>query len=176
MGFRFRRRIKIAPGVYINVGKSGITSATIGKAGASLNIGKKGTRATVGLPGTGISYTSGSVARVRKSKSDNDDVQQVDSERLGFFSDSTLLEDDDGDFQPVPPLPLRLTNSQYRKLSAEEKKVFKSAGGKVRLSAGEKVFILVVVLIGIGWLSDRHPVQKDSTQIKHETKHVASTK
>jgi len=57
MGFRFRKRIKIAPGVHINLSKSGV-STTLGKPGASINIGKKGTRGTVGLPGTGLSYSS----------------------------------------------------------------------------------------------------------------------
>ena len=57
MGLRFRKRIKIAPGVYINLSKSGI-STTLGKSGASVNISKKGTRGTVGLPGTGLSYSS----------------------------------------------------------------------------------------------------------------------
>lgn len=55
MSFRFRKTIKLFPGVKINLSKSGI-STSIGVQGATVNIGKKGTRATVGLPGTGISY------------------------------------------------------------------------------------------------------------------------
>jgi hypothetical protein len=57
MGLRFRKRIKIAPGVYINLSKSGI-STTLGKSGASVNISKKGTRGAIGLPSTGLSYSS----------------------------------------------------------------------------------------------------------------------
>lgn len=56
MGWRFRKTIKLAPGLKINVGKTGITSATIGKRGASINIGKRGTYANLGIPGTGLSY------------------------------------------------------------------------------------------------------------------------
>lgn len=56
MGFRFRRSVKIAPGVRINIGKKG-TSLTVGKRGAKVTVGKKGVRTTVGLPGTGISYS-----------------------------------------------------------------------------------------------------------------------
>jgi hypothetical protein len=56
MGFRFRRSIKILPGVRLNVGKCGI-STSIGIRGAHITVGKTGTRATVGLPGSGISYT-----------------------------------------------------------------------------------------------------------------------
>jgi hypothetical protein len=57
MPFRFRKSIKIAKGLKINLSKSGI-STTIGGRGASVNISKRGTRTTVGLPGTGLSYSS----------------------------------------------------------------------------------------------------------------------
>ena len=56
MGFRFRKSIKILPGVRLNFSKSGI-STSIGVPGATVNISGKGTRTTVGLPGTGISYS-----------------------------------------------------------------------------------------------------------------------
>lgn len=57
MGFRFRKSFKIAPGIRLNLSKSG-TSVTLGGRGASVNIGGKRPRATVGIPGTGVSYTS----------------------------------------------------------------------------------------------------------------------
>jgi hypothetical protein len=41
----------------INLTHKGISSASIGKPGASLNVGKKGTRTSVGIPGTGLSYS-----------------------------------------------------------------------------------------------------------------------
>ena len=58
MGFRFRKGIKIAPGVRINLTKKGISSVSVGKRGATVNIGKKGTRGTVGIPGSGLSYST----------------------------------------------------------------------------------------------------------------------
>ncbi len=61
MGFRFRRRIRVAKGLYLNVSKSG-TSLSVGGRGATVNFGKHGTRTTVGLPGTGISYSTTSHA------------------------------------------------------------------------------------------------------------------
>lgn len=57
MGFRFYKRIKILPGVNINLSKSG-TSVSLGRPGATLNVGRRGVRSTVGAPGTGVSYTS----------------------------------------------------------------------------------------------------------------------
>lgn len=56
MGFRFRRSIKLFPGVTINLSKSGV-SASLGVPGATVNVGKRGTRSTVGVPGTGLSYS-----------------------------------------------------------------------------------------------------------------------
>ena len=56
MGFRFRKSIKLLPGIKLNFSKSGV-STTIGKAGASINISGRGTRGTVGIPGTGVSYS-----------------------------------------------------------------------------------------------------------------------
>lgn len=54
MALRFRKSFKIAPGVRVNLSKSG-TSYSVGRRGAMLNIGPKGKRVTVGLPGTGLS-------------------------------------------------------------------------------------------------------------------------
>jgi len=57
MGFRFFRRIKLAPGVSLNLSKSG-PSVSFGPRGAKVTVGgSQGTRATVGIPGTGIYYT-----------------------------------------------------------------------------------------------------------------------
>jgi hypothetical protein len=56
MGFRFRRSIKILPGIRLNFGKRGI-STSLGVRGAHVTYGPTGTRTTVGLPGSGLSYT-----------------------------------------------------------------------------------------------------------------------
>ncbi|MDE0925235.1 DUF4236 domain-containing protein [Aurantimonas coralicida] len=55
MAFRFSRRIKILPGVRINVGKRG-ASLSIGPRGASVTMGRNGIHGNVGLPATGLSY------------------------------------------------------------------------------------------------------------------------
>ena len=60
MGFRFRKSIKILPGIRLNVGKKDINSVSVGGHGATTNIGKHGTHTTYSIPGTGISYRTGS--------------------------------------------------------------------------------------------------------------------
>lgn len=59
MGIRFRKTIKLGF-AQVNLSKSGLSSISIGKRGASLNIpiARKGkTRITLGIPGTGLSYS-----------------------------------------------------------------------------------------------------------------------
>lgn len=57
MGFRFRKAVRILPGLRLNITKHGISSVSVGGRGISYNIGKKGTRATGGIPGSGLSYS-----------------------------------------------------------------------------------------------------------------------
>ncbi|MFA0964490.1 DUF4236 domain-containing protein [Roseivirga sp. BDSF3-8] len=51
---RFRKSIKIAPGIKLNLSKSGI-STTLGGRGLSVNVGKRGTYLNTSIPGTGLS-------------------------------------------------------------------------------------------------------------------------
>lgn len=57
MAFRFQKRIKLIPGVTINLSRRGV-STSVGATGARVTIGHGQTRTTVGLPGSGISHTS----------------------------------------------------------------------------------------------------------------------
>ncbi len=66
MGFRFRKSVKIAPGLKLNFSKSGV-STSIGGPGHTINISNSGTRATFGIPGTGISYSQNLSSRRRPS-------------------------------------------------------------------------------------------------------------
>ena len=53
MGWKFRKKITILPGLTINLSKSGISS-TVGPKGLSINTGKNGTYLNTGIPGTGL--------------------------------------------------------------------------------------------------------------------------
>ena len=57
MSFRFRKSISLGKGLRLNLGKTG-GSFSLGGKGATVNLGKRGERTTVGIPGTGISYTT----------------------------------------------------------------------------------------------------------------------
>lgn len=69
MGFRFRKSFKIAPGIKFNVNKKSV-GLTVGKRGAHFTVNSKGKRTTsVGIPGTGLSYTTSSGGKKSKRKS-----------------------------------------------------------------------------------------------------------
>ena len=55
MGFLFRKRIRILPGIWLNMSKGG-TSTSIGGKGLTVNIKEGKVRTTASLPGTGLSY------------------------------------------------------------------------------------------------------------------------
>lgn len=58
MGWRFRKSFKILPGIRLNLGKKGISGATVGPRGLSASIGKLGIFKNIGIPGTGLSHRS----------------------------------------------------------------------------------------------------------------------
>ena len=56
MGWRFRKSVKILPGVRLNFGKGGFTSTTLGGRWFKTNVGGRGVKHTLSVPGTGVSY------------------------------------------------------------------------------------------------------------------------
>ena len=48
MGFRFQRRIRLLPGITMNMGKNG-SSFSFGPRGAKVTVGKDGVRKTFGI-------------------------------------------------------------------------------------------------------------------------------
>lgn len=67
MGIRFRKSFKIAPGIRLNLNKKS-AGITFGTRGAHYTLNTKGKKtASVGIPGTGLSYTSTSGGSSSKS-------------------------------------------------------------------------------------------------------------
>ncbi|MBN8890405.1 MAG: hypothetical protein ABS99_06070 [Acetobacteraceae bacterium SCN 69-10] len=57
MGLRLRKSIRLLPGLRVNLSKSG-ASVSVGGRGFTTNFGRNGARTTIGLPGSGVSYTT----------------------------------------------------------------------------------------------------------------------
>jgi hypothetical protein len=105
MGFRFRRRVGLGP-FRVNLSKSGI-SLSAGVPGLTVNAPlassrKRGPRLTVGLPGTGLSYSVR--AKVLKSAKEAPPSFGV-----------PLLSARDDVAQLPPPLPEKRQTSIWRK-------------------------------------------------------------
>ena len=101
MGWRYRKRIKILPGIYINISKSGI-STNVGVKGASVTFGPKGTYVNTGLPGSGL------YRRDRLSGSDKkyEYSNGTESERDAFSNNNLSIEEysEDTSFLSYNPL------------------------------------------------------------------------
>lgn len=67
MGFKFRKSVKIAPGVKLNFGKKS-TGISIGNKGGGISFNtKSGVRTRASIPGAGISYSSKLSSSTKKS-------------------------------------------------------------------------------------------------------------
>ena len=71
MGWRFRKRLKIFPGFYINISKRGL-GVNIGPKGANVSVGPNGTYVNTGIPGTGLYKRD----KVDNSKHSSTEIQQ----------------------------------------------------------------------------------------------------
>lgn len=88
MAWNYRKRIKIAPGVHLNLSKGGV-STSIGPKGAKVTIGKKGTYLHTSIPGTGL-YSRKKVSRQNNKKTTNSKGEQM----------MRTTKDDGGFFMP----------------------------------------------------------------------------
>lgn len=82
MGFRFRKSFKIAPGVRVNVGKKSV-GISAGVKGARVSFNSSGRKTTtVGLPGTGLSYSKtekigGSKTKAASTSASNEPLDTI---------------------------------------------------------------------------------------------------
>ncbi|MBE0455292.1 MAG: DUF4236 domain-containing protein [Roseovarius sp.] len=85
MAFRFWRRVRLAPGITLNLSKSN-ASLSFGPRGAKYTISPRGNRATAGLPGTGLFYTVHDRKRSgRGGAAPVTSIPRRDRLKLGFF-------------------------------------------------------------------------------------------
>lgn len=139
MGFRFRRSARLGP-LRFNFSGSGLSSISIGGPGASLNIpvGRRGgPRTTVGLPGTGLSWSVEHSPDRPPSRSDHQADHQADHQS---DHQEKSRNDRQAGTQPGGGLPnsRRLRSSQRVQLQKEllallQQRLFASAGGGKRL-------------------------------------------
>ncbi len=93
MGLRFRKSFKVAPGVKVNLNKKS-TSVTFGGKGVHHTVSSSGKKTTtVGIPGTGISYseTSGTTKNSKSTKQ-TEQPKTVKAKKKLFEKDAYYVE------------------------------------------------------------------------------------
>lgn len=73
MAWNFRKRIKIAPGIHLNISKGGV-STSVGPKGAKINIGRNGTYLNTSILGTGL-YSRQKISGNSSMLSNNTDIK-----------------------------------------------------------------------------------------------------
>ncbi|HTH80960.1 MAG TPA: DUF4236 domain-containing protein, partial [Ramlibacter sp.] len=68
--------MKVLPGISLNISKSGI-STSLGMRGAKVTVGHGKVRTTVGIPGTGISYTDAEPLQTKQSETQRGDTKNL---------------------------------------------------------------------------------------------------
>jgi len=121
MSFRFWRRIKILPGVTLNLSKTG-GSLSFGPRGAKFTVGPHGRRTSVGIPGTGLFYTKtyGSKGKGKRGgtteASLRPTVSAEDKLTLGFFKRLVTPKEEEDLVDGLRELSLGNEENSYEKL------------------------------------------------------------
>jgi hypothetical protein len=108
MVWRFFRRIRILPGLTVNLSKSG-ASASVGPRGAKYTAGPHGKRLTLGLPGTGLFYTvtdkssSGISDADRKAVAEAKSSIKATMEEINHLCDTLKCDNDTYQDNQEPP-------------------------------------------------------------------------
>lgn len=155
MGFRFRKSVKVFPGVKLNISKSGI-STSVGRRGATVNFSKRGTRATVGIPGTGISYST--MVGKRKGNSRQSSMKSTRAIRNEIMQEYGLTNAEMNRFEKQ----VKKHPKKFRSMSEEELVEYAKKGRKSFGSKKVLYVILAIILIGaIGRQSTNKEPQND---------------
>lgn len=121
MSLRFRRSIKLLPGVRINFGKTG-ASLSIGGRGGSVTVGRKGVYTNVGIPGTGLSYRTKAIGS-GKANYQNKRIAALQNHQLPspgptsqqvkfVLKDDGTIEIRDEWGNPAPPKMVKMAREQ----------------------------------------------------------------
>ena len=168
MGFRFRKSVKVLPGVKLNISKSGI-STSVGRRGASVNFSKQGTRTTIGIPGTGISYST----MVGKSKSSGQkpSTKSIRAIRNEIMQKYDLTNAEIKRFEKqVKKNPRKFRSMSEEELVEYAKKRRKPSGSKMILY----VFLAIILIGAIGSYSPNNQPQ-NATVPKTKVNRSSST-
>lgn len=113
MGIRFRRRVRIAPGVHLNISKSGF-GISGGPRGLKIGAGPRGMHYSAGLPGTGLHYRKDGIRAPSPSTASGSGktVQQPTGAHLRIHDDGRVDFIDDNQ-ELLPPRIVKALREQF---------------------------------------------------------------
>ena len=98
MALRFRKSVRLAPGIRMNFSGGGV-SWSLGPRGASIGIGKRGTYLNAGIPGTGLSFRErlgpGAMGGSRAPTATSSSGKVSMSVTVGVEDDGTMIFQDE---------------------------------------------------------------------------------
>lgn len=167
MGFRFRKSFKIAPGVKLNISKKSI-GISAGTKGARVSVNSSGrVTKSVGIPGTGISYSKSEKIGSKKKVKHGSAAPDMDFDPLDERSNTT---EPSAALEPIEQVVLPVSAVKQQQPSPAEAK--KSCGG-VFLVIGIAVLFkslwigLPLTALGLFWtLTGRRDMRADGEYIK----------
>ncbi|WP_216829492.1 DUF4236 domain-containing protein [Alkalihalobacterium elongatum] len=116
MSFRFQKRVRVAPGVRLNISKRGV-STSIGPRGTSLTVGRRGLYGNVGIPGSGLSY------RTRIDRKSGQRLFQVSENEKTYENVQLAFNKQENTVQFITdtgtPLPTTVERKLKKEFSAE---------------------------------------------------------
>lgn len=156
---RFRRRVKLFPGVYLNFSKSGI-STTVGVPGASINFSKQGSFLNTGIPGTGI-YDRQKIGSGKKGQqnipvSDTPSETYINIETEAIKSEQAETVTSEG-LQELKKTLLGVYNER-----SDLKKEIRQAEGRLAFASAIMVLSYILLLgFFIKWFKDNRRNKKE---------------
>ncbi|MBR3386541.1 DUF4236 domain-containing protein [Candidatus Saccharibacteria bacterium] len=152
MGWRYRRSVKVAPGVKLNFSKSGI-STTLGPKGAHYTIGRKGRRTiTAGTPIKGLyvstTYNKNTIKRQKRAAKEQKRLARLEKFRANYNPNRDGFKRSEW----TNHLPCRKRNTVLALC------IFLGFFGVHRFYVGKEgtglVYLITLGLLGVGWLVD----------------------
>jgi len=111
---RFQKRVKLMPGVRLNISKSGV-SASVGGRGGSITVGKRGVFANASIPGTGLSQQTRLSGRRKQSVRREPDVGSENIQvEFSILDDGSASMVDSATGLPLPENLQRQARKQHR--------------------------------------------------------------
>lgn len=152
MGLRFRKSFKIAPGVKVNLNKKS-SSVTFGGKGAHYTVNSKGKKTTtVGVPGTGLSYSSTTSSKSSKQSNRRSPSNESMHSSTGRYASNDHINYDFADILSEKEFEMYAKYTREGFIFDDSPSAIVTPSGKKTSIASYKVAHIVSLILSIGIL------------------------